>query len=240
VRIQQSASQPTPGIIHNYVQRANQKLSQQPLQGYYTEAMDTEEQPTKSIRPAAAGSEQIRPQSVVTTPRQTRAMTRQELPCTSAANNRLANTNRKRTHQDSDEHDASQSRQIQGNANKTGRSESLHQCSQRQPDDVNVLQHAPRHQSLGSSQRQTRSMTQRYETQDANAEDCHIKNACKKHPYSAGTPPESPSATQDSEIQNTTQRKSQWLAERQQTLAPQANEQPPKPKGTKRKWTKRQ
>ena len=45
----------------------------------------------------------------------------------------------------------------------------------------------------------------------------------------------SPSATQDSEIQNTTQRKSQRLAERQQTLpTPQANEQPPKPKGKKR------
>jgi len=77
-------------------------------------------------------------------------------------------------------------------------------------------------------------MTQRYETQDANAEDCHIKNACKKRPYPVGTPPESPSATQDSEIQNTTQRKSQRLAERQQTLAPQANEHPPKLKGTKR------
>ena len=76
-------------------------------------------------------------------------------------------------------------------------------------------------------------MTQRYETQDANAEDCHIKNACKKRPYSVGTPPEPPSATQDSEIQNTTQRKSQRLAVRQQTLAPQANEQPPKPEGTK-------
>jgi hypothetical protein len=76
-------------------------------------------------------------------------------------------------------------------------------------------------------------MTQRYETQDANAEDCHIKNACKERTYSAGTPPEPPSATQDSEIQNTTQRKSQRLAERQQTLAPQASEQPPKPKGKK-------
>jgi hypothetical protein len=32
-----------------------------------------------------------------------------------------------------DEHDASQSRQIQGNANKTGRSENRHQCSQGQP-----------------------------------------------------------------------------------------------------------
>ena len=115
-----------------------------------------------------------------------------------------------------------------------GRSENLHQCSQGQPDDVNVLQHAPEHQSPGSSQRQTRSMTQRYETQDANAEDCHIKNACKKRPYSAETPPEPPSATQDSKIQNTTQRKSQRLAERQHTLAPQANEQPPKPKGKKR------
>ena len=144
-------------------------MSQQPLQGYHTEAMDIEERPTKNIRPAAVGSEQI--QSVATTPRQTRAMTRQELPCTSAANDRLASTNRKRTHQDPDEHDASQSRQIQGNANKTGRSENLHQCSQGQPDDVNVLQHAPEHQSPGSSQRQTRSMTQRYETQDANAED---------------------------------------------------------------------
>jgi hypothetical protein len=194
--------------------------------------MDIEERPTKNIRPAAVGSEQI--QSVATTPRQTRAMTRQELPCTSAANDRLASTNRKRTHQDPDEHDASQSRQIQGNANKTGRSENLHQCSQGQPDDVNVLQHAPEHQSPGSSQRQTRSMTQRYETQDANAEDCHIKNACKKRPYSAETPPEPPSATQDSKIQNTTQRKSQRLAERQHTLAPQANEQPPKPKGKKR------
>ena len=68
-------------------------------------------------------------------------------------------------------------------------------------------------------QRQTRSMTQRYETQDANAEDCHIKNACKKRPYSARTSPEPPSATQDSKIQNSTQRKSQRLAERQQTLA---------------------
>ena len=76
-------------------------------------------------------------------------------------------------------------------------------------------------------------MTQRYETQDANAKDCHIKNACKKRPYSTGTPLEPPSATQDSEIQNTTQRKSQRLAERQQTLAPQASEQPPKPKGKK-------
>jgi hypothetical protein len=37
-------------------------------------------------------------------------------------------------------------------------------------------------------------MTQRYETQDANAEDCHVKNACKKRPYSAGTPPEPISA----------------------------------------------
>jgi hypothetical protein len=77
-------------------------------------------------------------------------------------------------------------------------------------------------------------MTQRYETQDANAEDCHIKNACKKRPYSARTSPEPPSATQDSKIQNSTQRKSQRLAERQQTPAPQANEQPPKPKGKKR------
>jgi predicted RNA-binding Zn-ribbon protein involved in translation (DUF1610 family) len=102
------------------------------------------------------------------------------------------------------------------------------------PKDVNLLQHAPQHQSPECSQRQTRSMTQRYESQDANAEDCHIKNACKKRPYSARTPPEPPSATQDSEIQNTTQRKSQKLAERQQTLAPQANEQPPKPKGKKR------
>jgi hypothetical protein len=89
-------------------------------------------------------------------------MTRQELPCTSAKN-RLASTNRKRTHQDPDEHDASQSRQIQGNANKTGRLKNLHQCSQGQSDDVNVLKHAPQHQSPGSSQRQTRSMTQRYE-----------------------------------------------------------------------------
>jgi len=157
--------------------------------------MDTEEQPTKNIRSAAVSSQQIRPQSVATTPRQTRAMTRQELPCTSAANNRLASTNRKRTHQDPDKHDASQSRQIQGNVNKTGRSENLQRCSQGQPDDVNLLQHAPQHQSPGSSQRQTRSMTQRYETQDANAEDCHIKNACKKRPYSAGTPFEPPSAT---------------------------------------------
>jgi hypothetical protein len=76
-------------------------------------------------------------------------------------------------------------------------------------------------------------MTQRYETQDANGEDCHIKDACKKRPYSAGTPPEPPAATHDSEIQNTTQRKSQRLADRQQTLAPQANEQPSKPKGKK-------
>jgi len=60
VRKQQSASQPTPGIIHNNVQRANQILSQQPLQGHHTEAMDTEEQPTKNIRPAAVGSEQIK------------------------------------------------------------------------------------------------------------------------------------------------------------------------------------
>ena len=45
---------------------------------------------------------------------------------------------------------------------------------------------------------------------------------------------EPPSATQDSEIQNTTQTKPQRLAERQQTLAPHANEQPPKPKGKKR------
>ena len=64
---------------------------------------------------------------------------------------------------------------------------------------------------------------------------------CPKHTddspsitYSAGTPPKPPSVTEDSEIQNTTQRKSQRLAERQQTLAPQANEQPPKPKGKKR------
>jgi len=113
VRIQQSASQPTPGIIHNNVQRSNQMLSQQPLQGYYTEAMDTEEQPTKNIRePAVVGSEKIRPQSVVITPRQTLAMTGRELPGTYAANNTLASTNRKRTHQDPDEHDASQSRQI--------------------------------------------------------------------------------------------------------------------------------
>ena len=42
--------------------------------------------------------------------------------------------------------------------------------NQGQPSDVNLLQHAPQHQSPGSSQ--TRSMTQRYETQDANAEDC--------------------------------------------------------------------
>ena len=65
---------------------------------------------------------QQRRRSVATTTRQIRAMTSQELPCTSAANNRLARTNKKRTHQDPDEHDASQSRQIQGNANKTGRS----------------------------------------------------------------------------------------------------------------------
>ena len=161
-------------------------------------------------------------------------MTRQELPCTSAKN-RLASTNRKRTHQDPDEHDASQSRQIQGNANKTGRLENLHQCSLGQPNDVHLLQHASQHQSPGCSQK-TRSMTQRYETQDANAEDWHISNACKKSPYSAGTPPELPSATQDSGIQNTAQRKSQRLAERQQTLTPQANEQPPKPKGKKRQW----
>ena len=132
-------------------------------QGHHTEAMDTEEQPTKNIRPAAVGLEQIRPRSVATTLRQTRAMTRHEIPGTSAANNRLASTNRKRTHQDPDEHDASQSRQIQGNANKIGRSENLHQCSQ--SDDVNVLKHAPQHRSPGSSQRQTRSMTQECETQ---------------------------------------------------------------------------
>ena len=77
-------------------------------------------------------------------------------------------------------------------------------------------------------------MTQRYETQDANAEECYVKNACKKRPYSTGTPREPPSATQGSEIQNTTQRKSQRLAKRQQTPAPQANEQTPKPKGKKR------
>jgi len=79
-------------------------------------------------------------------------------------------------------------------------------------------------------------MTQRYETQDANAEECYVKNACKKRPYSTGTPREPPSATQGSEIQNTTQRKSQRLAKRQQTPAPQANEQTPKPKGKKRQW----
>ena len=134
-------------------------------QGHHTEAMDTEEQPTKNIRPAAVGLEQIRPRSVATTLRQTRAMTRHEIPGTSAANNRLASTNRKRTLQDLDEHDTSQSRQKQGNANKTGRSENLHQCSQGQPDNVNLLQHAPQHQSPGSSQRQTRSMTQECETQ---------------------------------------------------------------------------
>jgi len=39
-------------IIHKNVQRANQILSQQPPQGYHTETMDTEEQPTKNIRPA--------------------------------------------------------------------------------------------------------------------------------------------------------------------------------------------
>ena len=137
------ASQATPGIInHNNVLRADQILSQQPLQGNHTEAIDIEEQPTKNIRPAAVGPEQIRPQSVATTPRQTLAMTRQELPCTSAANNRLASTNRKRTHQDPDKHDASQSRQIQGNSTKTGRLENLHQCSRGQPDVAN-LQHSP-------------------------------------------------------------------------------------------------
>ena len=160
-------------------------------------------------------------------------MTGRELSGTSAANNRLASTNRTRTHQDPDEHDTSQSRQAQGNANKTGRLENLHHCSRGQPDDLN-LQHAPQHQSPLSSQRQTRYMTQRCETQDANAEECQFKNACKKRPYSAETPPEPPLATQGSEIQNTTQRKPRRLAERQQTPAPQANEQPPKPKGTKR------
>ena len=179
------------------------------------------------------GLEQIRPQSVATTPRQTRAMTGREQSGTSAANNTLASTNKKRAHQDPDEHDTSQSRQTQGNATKTGRLENLHQSSRGQPDDVN-LQHAPQQQCPGSSQRQTRSMTQRYETQDANAEECHIENACKKCPYSAGTPPEPPSATQGSEIQNATQRKSQRLAERQQTTSPQANKQPRKPKGKKR------
>ena len=168
-------------------------------------------------------------------------MTRQELPCTSAKN-RLASTNRKRTHQDPDGHDASQSRQIQGNANKTGRLKNLHQCSQGQSDDVNVLKHAPQHQSPGSSQRQTRSMTQECETQAR----CQCRRmppyqeCLQETPIFCKDTTEPPSATQDSAIQNTTQRKSQWLAERQQTLAPQANEQPPKPKGTKRKWTKRQ
>ena len=55
----------------------------------------------------------------------------------------------------------------------------------------------------------------------------------KKRPYSAGTLPEPPSATQGREIQNTTQKKSLRLSERQQTPSPQANEQPPKPKGKK-------
>jgi len=110
-------------------------------------------------------------------------------------------------------------------------------CSSTTKDNLMMLTYynmLPSIKSPGCSQGQTRSMTQRYETQDANAEDCHIKNACKKHPYSARTPPEPTSATQASEIQNNTQRKSHWLAERQQTLAPQANEQPPKPKGKKR------
>jgi len=40
---------------------------------------------------------QVKHRMRATAPRQTRAMTRQELPCTSAANNRLASTNRKRT-----------------------------------------------------------------------------------------------------------------------------------------------
>ena len=142
LRIQQSACQPTPAIIHHNVQRFDQILSQHPLQGHHTEAMDTEGQPTKNIIPAAVGSEQIRPQSVATTPRQTRAMTGRELPGTSAANNTLASTNKKCIHQVPDEHDTSQSRQIQGNSTKTGRLENLHQCSRGQPDVAN-LQHSP-------------------------------------------------------------------------------------------------
>ena len=184
--------------------------------------MDTEEQPTKNNRPAAVGSEQIRPQSVATTPRQTRAMTRHELPCTSAANNnRLASTNRKRTHQDPDEHDTSQSRQIQGNANKTGRSGNLHQCSQGQPDDVAYYNMLP---SIKVQDIHRGKHAPWLRGRRLNAKDCHVKNACKKRPYSARTPPELPSATQDSEIQNTKQRKLQRLAERQQALAPQAHD----------------
>ena len=72
--------------------------------------MDTEEQPIENIISAAVSSKQIQPQSVAATPRQTHAMTGQELPGSSAANNRLASINRKRTHQDPDEHDTSQSR----------------------------------------------------------------------------------------------------------------------------------
>jgi hypothetical protein len=45
VRIQQSASQLTSGIIHNNVQRANQILTQQPLQG------DIQRQWTQRINP---------------------------------------------------------------------------------------------------------------------------------------------------------------------------------------------
>ena len=101
--------------------------------------MDIEERPTKNIRPAAVGSEQI--QSVATTPRQTRAMTRQELPCTSAANNKLASTNRKRTHQDPDEHDLSQSRQTHRLKAMLQKLDDWKICtsSQGQLDDVNFF-----------------------------------------------------------------------------------------------------
>jgi len=136
--------------------------------------MDTEEQPTKNIRSAAVSSQQIRPQSVATTPRQTRAMTRQELPCTSAANNRLASTNRKRTHQDPDEHDAFQLGQIQGNANNTGRSENLHQCSQGQPDGANLLQHA-------SQQKRSRMFTKANTLHDSEVWDSRYQ--CRRLPY---------------------------------------------------------
>ena len=121
-------------------------------------------QPTINIRPAAIGAEQKRPQSVAITPRQTRAMTGRELPGTSAASNTLASTSRKRTRTLMSTTHLNQCKTDSRQCYQNWTMENLQQCSRGQPDDVN-LQHAPQQPCRGSSRRQTRSMTQRCETQ---------------------------------------------------------------------------
>ena len=98
--------------------------------------------------------------------------------------NWLAHTNKKQRHEDPDEHDVSQSRQINGNANKLN--DRKIGTSAPEPDDVNFpsQQHGPGHHIA----RHTLYDSEVWDIR-CQLEDCYIKNACKKRPYSAGTPP---------------------------------------------------